>query len=133
MRIEPFVMNAHMHILCKWLYLRDAYIPSKDEMPKVGFIAYSDNRPIAASFLRQMEGGHAQVDGMTSNPEESSELRHEALDKLTEYVVQAAKDLNISTLMAFTRDKHTLVRGVHHGFTHVPDLAVIAMRLKKGV
>lgn len=132
MKVEPFTIEAHMQHLCKWLYLREAYIPSKDEMPKIGFIAYSDNRPIAAAFLRQMEGGHAQIDGLTSNPEATSAERHEALDAVIKETVESAKSLKIKVLMAWTRDEYTLKRGVSNGFTPLSNIAVMAMDLSKG-
>ena len=125
MEVKPFDIAAHMVHMCKWLYLRDAYIPSKDEMPAIGYIAYSDNKPVAVAFLRKMEGNHALLDGIASNPDATSEERHQAIDMVMESVVNTAKELKIKSILGYTRDESTFLRSIRHGFVQSPHAVLV--------
>lgn len=120
-----FDIQAHMVHLCKWLYLREAYIPSKEEMPEIGYIAYNNHQPIAVAFLRKMEGGHALLDGIASNPDASPEDRNQAIDLVMESVVNIAKELNIKSILGYTRDESTFTRSLRHGFVQSPHAVLV--------
>lgn len=125
MKVVRYDQQAHLVHICKWLYLRDAYIPSKDEMPEIGYIAYAHNQPIACAFLRKIEGGHGLLDGIASNPDASPEHRNQAIDIVMESVVNTAKELKIKSLLGYTRDDSTFVRSLRHGFVQSPHAVMI--------
>lgn len=125
---EIFDKDRHTHILNCWLFMRKSYIPSPDEMPEYGVVAYDDATPVAMAFLRRMEGNYAQLDGLASNPEASSLQRHEAIDRVVKKIVKHAKQLEIRSLTAYSIDKGALTRALTHGFVHLPH-AVMSLDL----
>lgn len=91
-----------------------------DELPTWGYIAFKDKAPIACAFLRTCEGGHAMIDGLTSNPDAPSQDRHQAIDALVEKLHQKAKELNVKNLYFFSLDTGTLERAQRHGYVKLP-------------
>lgn len=123
--------DTHLQFICKWLYLRESYIPARNEMPALGVVVYADKMPIAAASLRRVEGNFGQVDGLVSNPEASPEQRHEALDLAISEVIKLAKGLKLNGLIAWTRDESTLLRSTRLGFVPQPH-TVLAFDLSEG-
>ena len=101
------------------LYSHNTYVPTKEEMPKVGFIAFDGETPISFCFLRMVEGGVALIDSYTSNPECSRELRHEGNDLVVKACINEAKELKLRNLIAFTVDASTIERSYTHGFVEL--------------
>lgn len=128
MTVEPFSPDKHMHILCAWLTDRGTYVPSREEMPAYGFVAYDDSVPIAMGFLRCMEGGYAQIDGLATDPRASGEQRHLAQDAVVVQLINKAKHFGIKSLTAYSVHKGALKRALTHGFVHLPH-TVIALDL----
>jgi hypothetical protein len=85
-------------------------------LPKIGFIAMEDVMPVAAGFLRMIEGGFAQFDTLVSNGDLPSEMRHEGLTKLVDRIIQTAKEKQLLGLMCLTRDEGILNRAESLGF-----------------
>ena len=125
MRVEPFDIEVHFGTLLSMLHKRKAYIPTKAEMPAVGFMVFDGDTPVSYASLRRIEGGSAMFDGLTSNPDCSPEQRHVGNDLAIKTIIEAAKYLNIKHLVAFTADNSTLMRSIRHGFVEVPHTCVI--------
>lgn len=89
--------------------------------------------PIAFSFIRQCEGGFAQLDGLTSNPKCTSEQRHNALDMAITACIDTAKALKFAGLIAFTKNKSTLERSLLNGFEQLPEYSVVQYDLNSKV
>lgn len=123
--VKPFVMAYHFQTLLSWLLERDAYMPNEAEMPETGFIAYSDGEPVAALFIRLVEGYGAQLDGLTSNPKAPANVRNEALDSVIYHCIERAKQLDLKQLLAFSLDEHTLTRVERIGFKPIEHKAII--------
>lgn len=104
---------------------RKAYQPNESEMPKVGFIVLEQDTPIAAAFLRKVEGGYGQVDGLTSNPHVESSKRHTALNLCINKCVEAAKDQGMRTVIGFCLDNTTTSRAESLGFVKQPHSLVV--------
>lgn len=86
-------------------------------LPKIGYIAMLDNIPIAAGFLRRVEGDEvAQIDGLTSNPHFGSIIRHKGINLVLNQLVIHAKELNLLGLYAFCQDVSTIKRAEDIGF-----------------
>ncbi len=86
---------------------------------------------LATAFLRMVEGGFAQLDGLCTNPAQPGEVRSQAIDKVVEHVISEAKSMGLKNIHAFSMDKNTLVRSLKHGFTATPH-AMIALNLTQG-
>lgn len=109
-------------------YLGLAYINMK-VLPKIGYIALMNKQPIAAGFLRRLEGNFAQLDTLVSNPYFGSQIRHIGIDKVVKALINDAKDLKLHGIVAFTADTGTLKRAADMGFKVIDDQKLIALRL----
>ena len=129
MEIMRFDSQLHYDELISCLRARDAYPTPKDELPTIGFVAFGGGKMIATAFLRRVEGGFAQLDGLMTNPSASSQERHVALDLVVDKLIEHARGLKIKHLIAFSNDSSTLLRSKAHGFVKQP-YTMIAVDLK---
>lgn len=127
MEIVPFNREKHTELLVSWFVSRNCYFEGlEDTLPAIGVVAYQGKQPVAAAFLRQMEGFYGMFDGLISNPEASSKDRNAALDAVIDSVLKSAKSLEIKVLMAWSKDENTIIRAVSHGFVESPHHALLA-------
>jgi len=131
MYTKPYDMSIHYLSMLGWLSARDCYLPHHSEIPKIGFVAYEGKDMVAMGFIRRVEGNYGQLDGLVSNPDMPPKLRSQAIDLVTQKIIEKAKSLKIKTLVAFTKDKNTLVRSFSHGFGQLPD-TMIGIDLRQG-
>lgn len=130
MKVVKFNKSKHFTALVECLVARNAYVPTLAEMPKVGHMAYIGERLVAAAFLRKVEGGYAQIDGLTSNPNCAPAERHQAIDLVVAALLTEAKKLNIINVMFISSDESTMARSEKYGFKKLP-LAVLAADFTK--
>lgn len=120
--IVPFKFK-HLPMLLEML--KDQNYPDLEDicmktLPKIGYIAFLDNIPIAAGFLRRVEGNVvAQIDGLTSNPFFGSIIRHKGITLVINQLIDDAKELKLKGVYAFTLDADTLRRAESLGFRAV--------------
>lgn len=129
--IVPFKFK-YLSLLIEMLKDRDFSNISSISMktlPKIGYIALLHGQPIAAGFLRRVEGGYGQLDTLTSNPYFGSVIRHEGVSKVVDSLIQDAKDLKLQGLIAFTSDSGILNRAATIGFQEV-NQKLISLNLK---
>lgn len=88
------------------------------DLPEIGYIARSGATPIAAAFLRKVEGNFVLFDSLISDPTLPPELRDDALDLLGEQLIRTAKELEFKTIVGITKDKFTYMRALRLGFVH---------------
>jgi N-acetylglutamate synthase-like GNAT family acetyltransferase len=118
----------HLDLLNNLLTKRNHAVQS--EVPKIGYVAMHNDDMIAVAFLRMVEGGFAQLDGLASNPDYSGTIRHEAQDLVIDKCLKHAKSLGINHIYAFTSNIAPLTRSFRHGFVELPHL-VVAIDLNK--
>lgn len=95
---------------------------TKSTLPKIGYICLLGDYPLAAGFLRRVECDIvAQIDGLTSNPEFGSILRHQGINMIVESLIQDAKQLKLQGIIAFTKDKGILDRAKVMGFKYLTE------------
>jgi hypothetical protein len=97
-------------------------------LPKLGFIAFHDNRHVASMFLRQVEGGFAIMGDVVTDSRMLPEIRHEALDKLTEKCIETAKALNLKGLFCYTSQLSIQKRAEAAGF-HTVNEVILAKKV----
>lgn len=86
-------------------------------LPKIGYIAYLDKHPIAAGFLRKVEGGLvAQMDNLVSNPQFGSIIRHKAISLVVDQLILDAKSLKLKGIYAFSTEDAVVKRATSIGF-----------------
>lgn len=98
-------------------------------LPKIGYMVLRNGHPVAAGFLRRVEGGYGQLDTLTSNPMFGSLIRHQALELVVNTLLQDAKDLNMLGIISFSVDKGILERAKGLGFHTLPH-SLIALSLR---
>ena len=107
----------------------DVELVSMKTLPKIGYIALMNNQPIAAGFLRKVEGNIvAQLDCLTSNPFFGSQIRHEGISGVVDRLITDAKDMKLQGIIAFTRDNGVLARAKSIGF-NVISQTLISLKL----
>jgi len=109
-------------------YQHTAAITMK-RLPKIGYISYFGDSPIAAGFLRRVEGGYAQMDTLVSNPYFGSQIRHLAIDKVVKSLIEDAKTLDLEGIVAFTSDSGILNRALSMNFNILDTQKLISLRL----
>lgn len=107
------------------LYASHSLPPKSGEcLPKLGYVAYQGDTPIASGFLRMVEGGYCQIDSLVTNKDAASDLRHKALTLLVDTLVNEAKALNLKGIFATTVDNGTLARAISLGFRVLPYVSI---------
>ena len=117
MEIVPFRRRLFYAPLCEILTKHGHPVPSEDEIPAVGWVAMNNEYIVAIGFLRRMEGNHALLDGLTTNPEASPEARHLGLTGVVTALIKSAKELKIRQIVAYTLDESVVKRALVHGFS----------------
>lgn len=96
------------------------------ELPKIGYICLLGKQPVAAGFLRRVEGNVlAIMDTFASNPYFGSIIRHQGLNKIVDALIEDAKTLKLKGVMAFTVHKDILLRTEAIGFKQVNCATVV--------
>ncbi len=125
MIVEQFQIDKHYNELCDALTLWGHPHPTRESIPEYGYLVCG----IAYAFIRRVEGGYAQLDGLTSNPSVSKKIRSEALDLVVKSCIEQAKVLGITQVLGFCSTKSPIMRSLKHGFAVLPH-AVIALEIK---
>lgn len=108
-------------------YLHISQINMKT-LPKVGYMALMNGHPIAAGFLRRVEGGYAQLDTLTSNKHFGSQVRHLGITKVLDSLLSEAKDLKLHGIVSFTSEDAIVTRAQSMGF-QVINQTIITLKL----
>ena len=95
-----------------------------DNLPLVGFIAVQGRVAVAAGFLRQVEGGFAQLDSLVSNKVFPSKKRHAAISLIVEFLIHEARSLGFKAILATTSDDSVLERALKVGFRVIPQTLI---------
>jgi len=125
-RVEAFDQDLHAWAM---RVLFESRALGEQELTRTGFIAFDEqDEPVAAAFLRQIEGGMGLFDGLISNGHMTADLRDAGLDAVVLALIARARELNITRIMAFSEDEGTLKRSLRHGFVHLKH-TTIALKL----
>lgn len=118
----------HYTDLVELLTVRGVDCPPSVTMPKYGYVAIQGSVVVAMAFIRRVEGGYAQLDGLVSNSCLSASERHQGIDLVVSKVMEKAKSLGITTMTAASEDEGTIMRSQTHGFKKLP-MAVLVVDL----
>lgn len=114
-----------------WLKLRDMDESLAEDLPQIGYMAFVGDLPVAAGFLRQVEGNAAQIDSVITDPKADPKIRNEAIDAIVERLIDFARKDGVKMILSFSIDAHTLERSKKHGFKQLPH-TVITLDLQGG-
>ena len=125
MRVLEFEPFCDLIPLCDWLAAHKHPVLEEKELPALGWIAYDGETPVATAFLRMVEGGMAQLDGLCTNPTLPGAQRHEAIDLVVAKCLEEAKARGITKVYALSVDEGILVRSQKHGFVRAPHVLIV--------
>lgn len=126
MRLKRYKAKEHSAIIDSWLTERGLDASVIDELPEIGFLAYEGPQPIAAGFLRLMEGDRTGIiDSLVTDPKADPKLRNEANSLITEALIKAAKDKGLYQVIALTVDPNTIERAKRHAFIATPHVTLV--------
>lgn len=129
MRVIRYAHKKHLGIYQDWARQHGVNVP--EAMPKIGCIAFEGRTPIAMGFLRRVEGGYAQFDGLISNPQALPSWRNAGIDLVSTKLLNLAKQLGIKGLVAMSADENTIMRSQRFGFVKLPH-TYLAVNLNTG-
>lgn len=124
MDVIPYEAKLHNRYISQWLASRDLKNNFANDLPEIGYITVDRNRPIAAGFIRRMEGNFAMLDSLITDPLAVAELRSKAIDLVVTKLIKEAKLLEIKHFFAFSKDANTIERSLKHGFMKLPDTVI---------
>lgn len=124
-KFKHLELLKEMHQLRKYPHTE---LLSMKNLPKVGYIAIIGSQPIAAGFLRRLEGGYGQIDTLVSNPFVGSILRNEGIRQIVDTLLMDAKCLRLEGIISYTNDSGVLSRAKDLGFNEL-DQRVIVLKL----
>lgn len=130
MTSKPFDMVEHLEPLCRWMFLRGVKVPARHEIPATGLVVSHNNQLITMGFLRKVEGDMGIWDGLVSNPEASSAVRHEALDFAITELIGIAKELKMKSIFCWCADDNTHKRALKHEFKPSQFPGILTLELK---
>lgn len=84
-------------------------------LPENSYFVQHDGKMLAFMCMRHIEGGMGILETAVTDAKASPELRHEAMDILSNFLVKRAQQLGFIGLLFVTGDKNTILRGVKHG------------------
>lgn len=106
--------EVHLNSL-KQAYLSQncGFSPEMAYLPNIGY-RYGD---IAFGFLRLVEGGTAQIDGLVTNANYTGQERHEAIKQVVDAIIKHAKQLKLLGIICFTTNESVIHRAIRLKFT----------------
>lgn len=120
MEVQKYVAHKHFPSLVKWLEKRGHTIPNSEDMPEIGFVSLEQDSVVSCGFLRRVEGGYAQFDGLATDPDAPPELRAKANDLIIDHICNVASEMGIKHILAYSTDINTILRAERHGFALLP-------------
>lgn len=106
------------------------HLVTNEVLPRIGYVVFQDEMPVASGFLRLMEGGFGLIDSYATNAKLSSDIRHLGLEIITNNIIEISKGLKLNGIFAFTADKGIISRAEATGFQQV-NQSVYVLPLKE--
>lgn len=127
MEIRSFYreFDQNIAVLQGWVGARaqDSWAP--EQIPALAWIILDGETPVATAFIRRVEGGFGQLDGLCTNPSLPGATRHEAIDLIVAHAIKEAYVHGITSLYALSVDEGTLMRSEKHGFVRAPHVLIV--------
>jgi len=128
-KIVPYDSLEHGKEIANWLIARDMSAEGSTNLPELGLVLVDTGCPVAAGFIRRVEGGYGILDSLITNPDILPGIRDKSLDYLVKELIKLSRREGIRHLSATSVDEHTLIRSAKHGFKVQPH-TLITLRIK---
>lgn len=103
-----------------WLNIRKQNKDLINTLPEIGYIAFKNEKPIAITFLRVVDGHYAYLDPIITNPKASVAAKKEARPLLFRAVMEHAKKIQANQLLILTSNTNDIKAAVGFGFIKYP-------------
>lgn len=104
MNIRSFDFDKDYLTICSWYRSYDKQPPYKTALSKTGYIV----EDICVGFLYKTDSNIAFIEGYISNPKSDKNIKHKALDLITENLIMDAKDNGFKTIISMSNNKHVI-------------------------
>lgn len=112
-------------MICEWARKRKINPPSQDMLPNFGAVV----QDVACGFLFMTDGDFAYIDFYFTNPEAKSHSRRFALQCITEQLIQWAREMEYSKIMANTQIESIEELAIINGFKNIGKFSVLMRSL----
>lgn len=120
MEVRLFDKKTDLEVVKAWL----PFDLDPNELPAHTYCAVEDEI-VAIAALRFAEGKVCLIDSMASNQKLPGRLRNEALDRLTETILNKAKEVGFKCVLGWTKEEVIVARALRHGFKYFPQLLIV--------
>lgn len=112
----PYNPETHTFKMLQMLFSREMSPTVITDLPQHGLIAMEGDAPIAAGFIRRIEGPYVMLDSYITNSVSSPQARDRALNLITTKLLRWAASNGVSKVLSFSSDPNTITRATEHGF-----------------
>lgn len=113
--------SKHQEYAKKLLSYRNMAVTLSNDLPEYGLIALEQGLPVAMGFIRRIEGPYIMLDSYISDPHIKSEIRHRALDIITQKLIKWGQTHGMTKVFSFSEDSSIITRASRHGMVEMPD------------
>jgi hypothetical protein len=107
--------------ICGWFNKRNLNSPTTKQLPKNGAIVDD----LACGFLFITDGDFAYIDFYIANPDSDKDQRSKALQLVTEQLIEWAKYMEYSHIMANTQFNSIETLAINNGFKNIGKYSVL--------
>lgn len=122
--IIPYEKDKHSSWVEAWLIDRGMKGSLEEDLPEDSFVVMHNGLPIAAAGLLKSNGSSAFLMGLITNPLSSPFVRSDAIDALTEIIIQKAEWLGFNKLFSWSRNEGVIERSKKHGFQEIQQVMI---------
>lgn len=107
--------DKHYPILKEWWAQYGWIAPELDCLPRIGYVALVEGKPICAGFFYQSCSGMALMDWVISDKNAPALTRGKSVHKLIDTIIKEAKGAGFKVLYTVTANEHLLAAYERHG------------------
>jgi hypothetical protein len=122
--VEEFCQDDYP-ALCEWYAAWGQLPPPLDLLPTFGLVA----EDVAAGFLIVTDCNLALLEFFISNPKKTSVERNQALDEITDGLLEYGKSIGITNFKADTQIAKIKERAMNHGFKYIGEFSNLFLRM----
>jgi hypothetical protein len=125
-RLRKYNTDRDYQLLKSWYEMWAMRPPAPEEMSSFGVVAEGADGGIAAGFLLKTDTCTALLEGFISNPETWSFERDEALDHVSQHLIDAALIQGYKNIVCFTKLPAIAKRARKLGFKEIGDYKLLS-------
>lgn len=118
-------------VICGWWAARGWPVLPKESLPKTGYIAFIEEKPIAAGFILKFEEiPIGMLEWIVSDPDTSHKERSEAISELMDHMISESKNIGIRILGASISNMRLKEKYLQKGFLVSDEAVSLLVRME---